>query len=76
MRAEYLYRPGHALLEVNARALGGGGDAPQLVGAREPVAGVGRFRQVARTASAETGGGRVDSRAPNVYDVITGSASR
>jgi hypothetical protein len=43
-----------------------------LVGALEPDGGVGTFRRVAGEASAETGGGRVDNRSPNVYDVIVG----
>ncbi|MEM0963468.1 MAG: hypothetical protein AAGK21_13135, partial [Bacteroidota bacterium] len=41
-----------------------------LVGARGPDGG---FLRVARDASAETGGGRVDNRAPHVYDVVVGS---
>ncbi len=43
-----------------------------LVGALEP-GGVGSFRRVARDASPDAGGGRVDNRAPNVYDVVVGS---
>ena len=43
-----------------------------LVGALEP-GGVGTFRRVAREASEDAGGGRVDNRAPNVYDVVVGS---
>ena len=42
-----------------------------LVGALEP-GGVGSFRDVERDASDTVGGGRVDNRAPNVYDVIVG----
>ncbi len=42
-----------------------------LVGARAP-GGVGSFRAVADEASEETGGGRVDRRSSNVYDVIVG----
>ncbi|NNF59066.1 MAG: hypothetical protein HKN04_12600 [Rhodothermaceae bacterium] len=48
-----------------------------LVGARATGGGVGTFRSVAEgAATTETGGGRVDSRTPNVYDVVTASASR
>ena len=43
-----------------------------LVGALEP-GGVGTFRRVARDASEDAGGGRVDTRSPNVYDVVVGS---
>ncbi|PAP76572.1 amylo-alpha-1,6-glucosidase [Rubrivirga marina] len=43
-----------------------------LVGALEPDGGVGSFRRVEREASEETGGGRVDTRSPNVYDVVVG----
>ncbi len=43
-----------------------------LVGALEPDGGVGSFRRVEREASADAGGGRVDSRSPNVYDVVVG----
>ena len=43
-----------------------------LVGALEP-GGVGTFRRVARDASDDAGGGRVDNKAPNVYDVVVGS---
>ncbi len=43
-----------------------------LVGALEP-GGVGTFRRVEREASPDTGGGRVDNRSPNVYDVVVGS---
>ena len=44
-----------------------------LVGARNSDGGVGSFRRVEREATAEVGGGRVDSRSPNVYDVVVGS---
>ena len=43
-----------------------------LVGALESDGGVGSFRRVEREASEETGGGRVDTRSPNVYDVVVG----
>ena len=43
-----------------------------LVGALEP-GGVGSFRRVAREATPDAGGGRVDTRSPNVYDVVVGS---
>ncbi len=43
-----------------------------LVGALEP-GGVGSFRTVTREATETTGGGRVDPRSPNVYDVVVGS---
>ncbi len=43
-----------------------------LVGALDPDGGVGSFRRVEREASDETGGGRVDTRSPNVYDVVVG----
>ena len=44
-----------------------------LVGALAPDGGVGTFRRVERDATAEVGGGRVDRRSPNVYDVIVGT---
>ena len=44
-----------------------------LVGALDPDGGVGSFRQVARQASENVGGGRVDPGAANVYDVVVGS---
>ncbi|WP_420455161.1 amylo-alpha-1,6-glucosidase [Rubrivirga sp.] len=43
-----------------------------LVGALEPDGGVGSFRRVEREASEDVGGGRVDIRSPNVYDVVVG----
>ena len=43
-----------------------------LVGALEP-GGVGTFRRVGREATEDAGGGRVDNRSPNVYDVVVGS---
>ncbi len=43
-----------------------------LVGALDPDGGVGSFRRVEREASEDAGGGRVDTRSPNVYDVIVG----
>ena len=49
-----------------------GTSVTMLVGARAPD-GVGTFRRVADDASAETGGGRVNARSPNVYDVLVGS---
>ena len=53
-------------------ALGRGATVTMLVGALEPGEGAGRFRRVAEEASDATGGGRVDNRAPNVYDVVVG----
>ena len=44
-----------------------------LVGARGPGGDVGTFRRVERDASEDVGGGRVDSRSPNVYDVVVGT---
>ncbi|GAB5537244.1 MAG: hypothetical protein Rubg2KO_34930 [Rubricoccaceae bacterium] len=44
-----------------------------LVGALDPDGGVGSFRQVARQATRNVGGGRVDPGAANVYDVIVGT---
>ncbi|MDT7856294.1 amylo-alpha-1,6-glucosidase [Rubrivirga sp. S365] len=52
--------------------LGRGATVTMLVGALEPGEGAGRFRRVAEEVSATTGGGRVDRRAPNVYDVVVG----
>lgn len=43
-----------------------------LVGALDPDGDVGSFRRVEREASEATGGGRVDNRSPNVYDVVVG----
>ena len=45
-----------------------------LVGALDSDGGVGSFRRVEREASESVGGGRVDSRSPNVYDVVVGRA--
>ncbi|MEM6327729.1 MAG: amylo-alpha-1,6-glucosidase [Bacteroidota bacterium] len=47
-----------------------------LVGPRDPEAGVGAFRDVRRRASETSGGGKVDDRAPNVYDVIIGTVTQ
>ncbi|MEO0558338.1 MAG: amylo-alpha-1,6-glucosidase, partial [Bacteroidota bacterium] len=44
-----------------------------LVGALDPDGGVGSFRQVARQATDNVGGGRVDPASANVYDVILGT---
>ena len=44
-----------------------------LVGALDPDGGVGSFRQVARQASQNVGGGRVNPGAANVYDVVVGT---
>ena len=44
-----------------------------LVGALAPDGGVGTFRRVERDATEEVGGGRVDRRSPNIYDVIVGT---
>jgi len=44
-----------------------------LVGALDPDGGVGSFRQVARQATDNVGGGRVDPGAANVYDVVVGT---
>ena len=52
--------------------LGRSARVTMLVGALEADGGVGSFRRVEREASAETGGGRVDNRSPNVYDVVVG----
>ena len=52
--------------------LGRGSTVTMLVGALEPGDGAGRFRRVAADASDDTGGGRVDNAAPNVYDVVVG----
>ncbi|MEL6615246.1 MAG: hypothetical protein AAFQ43_05885, partial [Bacteroidota bacterium] len=41
-----------------------------LVGPRASGDGIGAFRDVRRSASGDSGGGKVDSRAPNVYDFI------
>ena len=43
-----------------------------LVGALAPGGGVGRFRRVEDEATEDVGGGRVDRRSPNVYDVLVG----
>ena len=53
-------------------SLGRGATVTMLVGALEPGDGPGRFRRVADDASRDTGGGRVDNAAPNVYDVVVG----
>jgi hypothetical protein len=47
-----------------------------LVGARDDTGDVGEFRRVNRNASGRFGGGKVDARAPNVYDVVTGRVAR
>jgi glycogen debranching enzyme len=47
-----------------------------VVGAADPDGGVGQFRTVGREATAEQGGGKVDPRAPNVYDFVTGTVVR
>ncbi len=47
-----------------------------LVGAREDGNGVGEFRTVNRTASGQFGGGKVNARSPNVYDVVSARVSR
>jgi len=47
-----------------------------LVGARDDTGDVGSFRRVNRNASGQYGGGKVDARAPNVYDVVTARVSR
>ena len=54
-------------------SLGRGARVVMLVGALDPGDGVGTFRRVADEASGDAGGGRVDSRSPNVYDVVVGS---
>ncbi len=46
-----------------------------LVGPRNG-SGLGEFRDVNRTASGDSGGGKVDDRAPNVYDFIVGRVTR
>ncbi len=50
-----------------------GARVTMLVGARGSGSGVGTFLRVDDDASDDTGGGRVDSRSPNVYDVVVGS---
>lgn len=55
-------------------SLGRGARITMLVGALDPDGGVGSFRRVEREASESVGGGRVDTRSPNVYDVVVGSA--
>ena len=52
--------------------LDGGTTVTLLVGALDPSGGVGSFRRVVRQASDDAGGGRVDPRTPNVYDVVVG----
>ena len=47
-----------------------------LVGARDDTGDVGEFRRVNRNASGRLGGGKLDARAPNVYDVVTARVSR
>ncbi len=47
-----------------------------LVGARDDTGDVGEFRRVNRNASGRFGGGKVDARAPNVYDVVTGRVAQ
>jgi hypothetical protein len=47
-----------------------------LVGARTAGGGVGEFRTVGRTRSGDQGGGKVDPRAPNVYDFVTAPVAR
>ncbi len=53
-----------------------GSTVVMLVGARAEGRGVGTFRPVLRVASGDSGGGKVDPRAPNVYDVVTATVSR
>ncbi len=47
-----------------------------LVGARDDTGDIGSFRSVRRTATRAFGGGKVDIRGPNVYDVVTARVSR
>lgn len=53
-----------------------GANVTLLVGARDEGDGVGQFRTVGRTASRDAGGGKVDPRAPNVYDFVSAPVSR
>ncbi len=47
-----------------------------LVGARDDTGDVGTFRRIDRIASGSFGGGKVDARGPNVYDVVSSRVSR
>ena len=57
-------------------ALGRGAKVVVLVGPRTSGSGLGEFRDVLRDASGDSGGGKVDDRAPNVYDFIVGRVTR
>ena len=47
-----------------------------LVGVRDDTGDVGEFRRVNRNASGRFGGGKLDARAPNVYDVVSARVAR
>ncbi|MDX1440601.1 MAG: glucodextranase DOMON-like domain-containing protein, partial [Rubricoccaceae bacterium] len=57
-------------------ALRRGAGVTMLVGAMDPWEGPGRFRRVDRGPAGLNGGGKVDPRSPNVYDVVTASILR
>ncbi|MDX1418941.1 MAG: amylo-alpha-1,6-glucosidase [Rubricoccaceae bacterium] len=53
-----------------------GASVTLLVGAHDPGRGVGRFASVEAEAGEMRGGGKVDDRAPNVFDFVTATVVR
>jgi len=57
-------------------ALGRGTEVTILVGARDDGGGVGAFRSVQERGDSNIGGGKINPRDPNIYDVVNARVSR